>query len=128
MNSKLDKNKKRRDRTLLFFGLSAIVAGYLTVLFAQQENLLNLLSILMSISSICLLYYWVIYDARLRNYRIPKWIKYLIILITIIGLPIYFWRTRSIKDFCLNIGGYWLIVFYSFCYLAAAYLTTILFG
>lgn len=121
-NVKEEKFKKKRNNYLLLLGLWAAIGGCLNAWFYDSDRLVYTLGILNSLGAIALIYFWIIYDAKSRSYRIPQLVKYLIILLSIVGVPIYFWQTRNIKDFCLNIGGLWLFAFHSVIYSIFAYI------
>lgn len=127
MNNKdldLTKVKSKRDMFLLWLGIAAAATGLVDA-FANNSKLpIDIISIAISIVAIIIIYCWVIYDAKLRNYRIPKYIKYIVILFSIIGVPIYFWQTRSFKDFCLNFAGLWLFIYHYFIYYLGVVITT----
>jgi hypothetical protein len=45
-----------------------------------------------------LVFFWCKFDAQERNASLPRWNRVLIVVIAIIGVPIYFFRTRSTRD------------------------------
>ncbi len=109
-------NVKKRNLVLGLIGTAGTVNGFLTACFYSRQNVVNIIEICFALIAICLIYFWIYYDAKARSFRNPKLIRYLIIFIGIIGVPIYFWRTRSWKNFCLNLGGLWLFMVYSLIY------------
>ena len=123
-----DSIKNKRNNSLYILGLLAAIGGCLNAIFYDNNNILSLIGIIMPLLAIAAIYFWLIYDAKLRSYRIPKYVKFIIILFGIIGLPIYFWQTRNIKDFIINIGGLWLFLYYYLIYSIAIYLTAIILG
>jgi hypothetical protein len=126
MNLELKNLKYKRNRTLFLLGLLGIISGFSNAVLYNQPQLLEYSSIVASLIAIAIIYYWIIYDAKVRNYRIPKYLKYLIILFSIVGVPIYFWQTRSFKNFFLNLGGLWLFAFFSFIYSIFFYITIVI--
>lgn len=126
MNSKdidTEKNKSKRHQSLLLLGITAAITGIINSLTENNDLLISLVRLLMPLLAIATIYYWIIYDARLRSYRIPKYTKYIIILFGLIGVPIYFWQTRSLKDFWLNLAGLWLFIYYCFIYYISVVIT-----
>ena len=115
-NLALNRIKNKRNRALFLLAGIAAIAGF-TDAFGNNEGwLISTIRLLLPLVAIITIYYWLTLDARLLNYRIPKYIKYIIILFGIIGIPIYFWQTRKFKDFCFNLGGLWLYIFYLLIY------------
>ena len=123
-----DSIKNKRNNSLYILGFLAAVGGCLNAIFYDNDNILSLIAIVMPLLAIASVYFWIIYDARLRNYRIPKYVKFIIILFGIIGVPIYFWQTRNVKGFIINIGGLWLFIYYYLIYYIAIYITATLFN
>ncbi|MCC0179483.1 hypothetical protein I4641_21215 [Waterburya agarophytonicola K14] len=128
MNLDLEKIEQKRNKTLLFLGLLGVASGFIDALLYDNQKLLEISSIVSSLIAIALIYFWIIYDAKIHRYRIPKYIKYLVILFSVIGVPIYFWKTRKFSNFILNIGGLWLFAFYGLLYLLSAYITGSIFN
>lgn|GEM_PF-3059867 len=121
------KFKRKRNNYLVLLGLLAAIAGCLTASLSEQDQLVSAIGIISTLGAIILIYLWIIHDAKIYNYPIPKYLKILIILLPFLGLPIYFWQTRNITNFCLNIGGFWLVAFYNIIYLLVAYAIALLF-
>jgi len=117
------ETRSKRNITLFSLGTLAVFSGFSEALLYSNELLLKYSAIITSLIAIAIIYFWIIYDAKLHKYRIPKYIKYTVILFSIIGIPIYFWQTRNLKNFVLNIGGLWLFAFYRLLYLISAYIT-----
>ena len=122
MNNKNLKEefKKKRNNYLLGLCLLAAIGGCLNAFLYDRDRLVYTLGILNTLGAIILIYLWIIYDAKFRSYRIPQYIKYIIVLIGLIGVPMYFWRTRNTKDFWINIGGLWLFAVHSIIYSISA--------
>ncbi len=111
---------------MFWLGIVAAIAGCVDAFTNNNGLPMDIISILVSIVAIAIIYYWVIYDAKLRNYRIPKYVKYTIILFSIVGVPIYFWQTRSFSNFCLNLAGLWIFIYHYFVYYLGVVLMTFL--
>lgn len=101
------KTKQNRNLTFLWLCLINVLSGVCEVLIPR--NYIDILNFISSILSLIMLYYWCHFDAQLHNFRISS-IRVLIILFAIIGIPLYFWKTRTRKQFLLNIGGLWLFL------------------
>jgi hypothetical protein len=101
------KAKRNRTLALLFLCLIEMVFGVCTVFIPIKD--INTLSFISSILSLFMLYSWCHFDAQLRNFRISS-IRVWIILFAIIVIPLYFWKTRTRREFLLNIGGLWLFL------------------
>lgn len=111
-----NKHKLKRDRCLVWLGIIAVIGGILDP-FGDRVAAFQFISFLIAIA---LFYCWIIYDGRMRGFTIPKYVKYIIALFGVIGIPIYFWQTRSFRQFCLQLGGLWLFIFhYIFYYVSA---------
>lgn len=123
LNSNPAEAIEKRKLFLVLLGIAGLLNGGFTAYFYSQESLVSIVGICFSLIAISLIYFWIYHDSRARNYKTPKLTRYLIILIGIIGVPIYFWQTRNLKDFCLNLGGLWLFLFYSIAYYVSFYLT-----
>ena len=124
MNSKnigVKEIKQQRNNCLLLLGLLGAIAGCLNAFLYDLDRLSNAVGIASTFGAVVLILLWIIYDAKIQNFRLPLYLKIVIILLPFIGLPIYFWQTRSFANFCLNIGGFWLAAFYRIIYLIAAY-------
>ena len=123
-NPEFRKIKNKRNLTLFWLGIAALITGFINAFTNNIGLPITMVRLLMPLVAIAIIYYWIIYDARLRNYRIPKYVKYIIILFGIIGVPIYFWQTRNFFQFCLNIGGFWLFIYYLLIYYVGIVVTT----
>ncbi len=122
-NLDLKKIENKRNRYLFLLGIAAAMAGSINTFTNNNGSLITIFRLLISLIAISIIYFWIIYDAKIRNYHIPKYIKYTIILFGIIGVPIYFWRSRSFKSFCLNLAGLWLFIYYFVIYYIFAVIT-----
>ncbi len=120
-------NLKKRNLVLGLIGTAGALNGFLTACFYGKQNLVNFVEICFALIAICLIYFWIYYDAQARSFKNPKLIRYLIILIGIIGVPVYFWKTRSLKNFCLNLGGLWLFMGYSLIYYGSFFVAALVF-
>ena len=49
--------------------------------------------------------FWCVYDARIRDFHISEVLKMLIILMALVAVPYYFWRSRSLREFCRSAFG-----------------------
>ena len=121
-------NLKKRNLVLGLISTAGALNGFLTACFYGKQNLVNFVEICFALIAICLIYFWIYYDAQARSFRNPKLIRYLIILIGIIGVPIYFWKTRNFNNFCLNLGGLWLFFAYSLIYYGSLFVATLVFS
>ena len=129
MNNKnldLAKIEQKRKTSLSLLGIAAGISGCIDAFTENNGLVISILRILMSFVAIAIIYYWIIYDAKLHDYRIPKYLKYIIILFAIVGVPIYFWQTRNFKDFCYNIAGLWLFFYYGIIYYICVVITALL--
>jgi len=55
----------------------------------------------LALTSITLIYFWCRFDAAARSVSLPTWNQVLIIAVALIGVPVYFFRTRSRRDAAL---------------------------
>lgn len=120
------KAKQNRNLTLLCMCLINIIHGfygfYIVFVSIQDVSILNYYG---SILNLIPLYFWCHFDAQLRNFRISS-VRVWIVLFAIIGVPLYFWRTRNRRRFFLNIGGLWLFLLPIFLSFAAFFLASII--
>ena len=107
---------KKRNLSLLSLAIVAALTGFIDAFSNNSGLAISILRLLMPLIAIVTIYSWIIFDAKLLNYRLPKYVKYIIILFGIIGVPIYFWQTRNLKKFCLNLGGLWMFIYYFIIY------------
>ena len=114
------KAKQNRNLALLCLCLIQIIFGVCAVFILIKY--IDTLGFISSILSLIMLYCWCHFDAQLRNFRISS-IRAWIVLFAIIGIPLYFWKTRNRRQFLLNIGGLWLLLLPVALSLVAAFLT-----
>ena len=107
---------KKRNLSLLLLALVAAITGFIDALSNHNGLTISILRLVMPLIAIATIYYWIVCDAKLLNYRLPRYIKCIIILFGIIGVPIYFWQTRNFKKFCFNLGGLWIFIYYIIVY------------
>ena len=103
----IDLAKHRKKRSI-FFALTIFTGGLnglLIAYFNEGNNISDIINICCALFSLAWLYLWICHDAQIRNFRISKTVKYLIILVALVGVPIYFWRSRSSREFWFNLGG-----------------------
>ena len=120
------KMKQKRKTALFWLGIAAGVSGCIDAFTEHDGLIISIVRLLMSLIAIAIIYYWIVYDAKLYDYRIPKYLKYIIILFAIVGIPLYFWQTRSFKAFCYNLAGIWLFIYYGFIYYICAVIMALL--
>ena len=126
MNNKTidtENNKHKRNKSLLLLGITAAITGIINSFTENNGLVISFIRLLLPLIAIAIVYFWIIYDAKMHQYSIPKYIKYIIILFGVIGIPIYFWKTRNFKDFCLNFAGLWLFIYYYFVFYIFAVIT-----
>lgn len=116
----LKRAKQNRDLIFYLLCLLQIVLGVLANFIPENNS--NAFELVSTILTIILLYSWCHFDARLFGFSISH-LKYLIILLAIIGIPIYFWQTRTMRQFFLNIGGLWILLLPIILNYIAAYFT-----
>jgi hypothetical protein len=114
------KAKQNRNLALLCLCLIQIVLGVCDGFIPTKY--IDTLGFILSILSLIMIYSWCHFDAQLRNFSISS-TRVWIILFTIIGIPLYFWKTRNRRQFLLNIGGFWLFLLPEALGLVAAFLT-----
>jgi hypothetical protein len=90
-----DFAKAKRHRLLWMLGL-AVASGIASEVFADAERELVLLE---AIGFAALVASWCSVDARERGGRIGKGQFVTIVLIPVIGLPVYLFRTRGLRGF-----------------------------
>ena len=90
--------KQTRSKTcvLLLMLAVAIVSGALTPLFHINSQILD---VVVGLTFAFLTVIWCVYDARERDFRFGVVFKLAVFFILIIGLPIYFFRTRGFAGF-----------------------------
>ncbi|MEL6580116.1 MAG: hypothetical protein AAFQ14_10205 [Cyanobacteria bacterium J06621_12] len=115
-NLNLAQHTKKRSFFFALIILAGAANGLLIACFQGQEAAISIVNILCNLMAIAGIYLWVYHDAKIHNFKISTVVKYLVILVGIIGIPIYFWRSRSSKDFWFNLGGLWLFIIYSIAF------------
>jgi len=109
--------RKKRRVILILYGLG-VVFGVLDTLFADlasygpASEVLGALSIILGISL------WCHYDASQRDYTIGRALRLAILLILLVGFPVYAFRTRGWSGFGLI--GWGILFFVSFVALYGA--------
>ena len=61
---------------------------------SAEESILGIVFTLLAVSGV---YAWCFFDSVEQKYRIPVYLRFLIILLCAIGLPLYFIKTRGVR-------------------------------
>lgn len=124
-HANINEHQNKRRIFLLLTLLTGGLNGLLIFLFQANRGASEIVNLVCAILSVVWLYLWIYHDAKLRNFKISKTVKYLIILVALIGVPIYFWRSHSHREFWFNLAGLWLFVIYAVAFDAAYFFASL---
>lgn len=106
-------------RRYAFIGLNLTMAVLAVLdMFILKGRLQGLLhNVIGKFINLFLLITWCRYDSFIHKYRLKFTDKLWIILFNYVGVPLYFWKTRSWKEFLKSWGGLHLIIVPALSYL-----------
>jgi len=90
------KQSRHKVYVLAAMLASAFVSGALTTVFYDDSGILEVVA---GLFFAFLTVIWCVYDARERDFRFGVALKLAVFLVLIVGLPIYFFRTRGFRGF-----------------------------
>ena len=64
---------------------------------------------------------WCVYDGRIRGFHVSRVWKWLIVLMGIVGVPYYFWQSRSHRECFRSIFGLFLFAAVAVPYYVSGY-------
>ncbi len=107
-----------RRLTFLLLITSQIVFGILDVIFYYQKEVLFFFLIVSVFISVILILLWCSFDSGVRRQRLGLRFNegFLIILFGIVGIPTYFWKTRTRREFFISLGGLFLYIIPAIAY------------
>jgi hypothetical protein len=85
----------RSTRVLAAIPVLSIAAGVLSTSGGSSGSLGNTLVLVQSVGSIALIVFWFLLDARDRNYRASWGLKISMVVLTVVALPYYLFRSRG---------------------------------
>ena len=124
-NAKLLTKQYKFYRRLTFILLitSQIVFGILDVIFYYKKGFLFFSFLVSVFTYLILVPLWCKFDSSVQKRRFRSTEGFSIIVIGIIGIPAYFWRTRTRKEFFISLGGLFLYIIPATTYYLAWLLT-----
>ena len=87
-----------------------IFVGVLDVIFYQQKQFRGFSLIVSSLILIVLLLLWCSFDSAVRRRRFRFTEGLLIVIFGLVGIPAYFWKTRTRQEFFISLGGLFLYI------------------
>ena len=81
---------RKRNQSLFLLAIVAAITGFIDAFSNNNGWVISIFRLVMPLIAIATIYSWIIFDAKLLNYHLPKYIKYIIILFGIVGVPVYF--------------------------------------
>lgn len=84
----------KKQRILVWLLIWSAIMGAIAGLLTEDDLAIELL---ISLPWLCLCVYWCHVDAQERNFRLGRFMRLTLILIFLLGFPIYLFRSRGIK-------------------------------
>ena len=107
-----------RRLTFLLLIASQIVFGILDVIFYYQKEFLFVFLVVSVLINVILILLWCSFDSGVRRRRLGLRFNegFLIVLLGIIGIPAYFWKTRTRREFFISLAGLFLYIIPAIAY------------
>ncbi len=127
MNSSPDQSlRPKRFWCLIVFLLSPLAFGVFDLVFYDSQSAEDGSYLISTIIGIFTVVGWVSYDAALRDYPLTSGLRWCVILLAAVGVPVYLVRTRgwkgaarlgfgipafltSMASYCLGYSAAWVI-------------------
>ena len=102
------KWQKRRQMMMVLLLVGGAVWGSLDLLFYDHGFLSKLVSFACTLLLGIAVMLWCVYDGHIRSFHVSGTWRWLIVLLGLIGVPYYFWHSRSHRECCRNVFGLFL--------------------
>ena len=93
---------------LLVLLVGGAVWGMADLLLYDRGFLSRLVTSLFGLPLTIVVMLWCVYDGRVRGFHVSGLWRCLIVLMAIVGVPYYFWQSRSHRECCRNVFGVFL--------------------
>lgn len=110
----------KKQRILVWLLIWSAIMGAIAGLLTEDDLAIELL---ISLPWLCLCVYWCHVDAQERNFRLGRFMRLTLILIFVLGYPIYLFRSRGMKGWLTLM---WSVAFWGVlmvCYAVAMAMT-----
>ncbi|HMJ90031.1 MAG TPA: hypothetical protein VK530_09455 [Candidatus Acidoferrum sp.] len=115
--------RRRRNAILaLMIGL-AVISGAVDVIWYDHHLVCTVNHVIGTLVLSFLVMLWCVYDSRLRNFPLPSVFRLFILLVGLVGVPLYFCRSRGPKERLRSAFGLFLLLAAVAPYYAGWYLT-----
>ena len=103
-----EKWQRRRQMLLVLLLVGGAVWGAADLLLYDRGFLSRLVSIACAVLLAIAVMLWCVYDGRIRGFHVSGLWRWLIVLMGIVGVPYYFWQSRSRRECCRSVFGLFL--------------------
>ena len=105
----VQQNKRNRALAFVAIILLEVVSAILNTIYHSDAKFLLFSVVITTICYVWLLLEYCRFDSRTRRYRFKFRDGIWIVMFAIIGVPLYFWRSRSRSEFFKHVGGLYLV-------------------
>jgi hypothetical protein len=102
------KWQKQRQMMLALLLVGGAIWGSLDLLLYGRGFLGRLVSYVCALPIAVAMMLWCVYDGRIRGFHVSGIWRWLIVLIGIVGVPFYFWQSRSHRECFRGVFGLFL--------------------